>query len=87
LNVLRTIIEPTAASIEYEVDKIGASERDILIYDFWLEDSRRQATKAADQICGLNVLRTINQPMAASIVSGLDKKVPASVTSSSMTFG
>src|SRR5438105_2508953 len=37
-------------------------------------DSQRQATKNAGQIAGLNVLRIINEPTAASLAYGLDKK-------------
>ena len=40
----------------------------------YFNDSQRQATKDAGQICGLNVLRIINVPTAAAIVYGLDKK-------------
>ena len=36
-------------------------------------DSQRQATKDAGAICGLNVLRIINEPTAAAIAYGLDK--------------
>merc|ERR1719365_467725 len=36
--------------------------------------SQRQATKDAGAICGLNVLRIINEPTAAAIAYGLDKK-------------
>ena len=37
-------------------------------------DSQRQATKDAGVIAGLNVLRVINEPTAAAIAYGLDKK-------------
>merc|ERR1712060_635850 len=37
-------------------------------------DSRRQATKDAGAIAGLNVMRIINEPTAAAIAYGLDKK-------------
>ncbi|TKC43295.1 hypothetical protein EI555_015201 [Monodon monoceros] len=40
-------------------------------------DSQRQATKGAGTIAGLNVLRIINEPTAAAIAYGLDKKVGA----------
>ena len=40
----------------------------------YLDDSQRQATKDAGQIAGLNVLRIINEPTAASLAYGLDKK-------------
>merc|ERR1711937_490019 len=40
----------------------------------YFNESQRQATKDAGQICGLNVLRIINEPTAAAIAYGLDKK-------------
>lgn len=40
----------------------------------YFNDSQRQATKDAGSIAGLNVLRMINEPTAAAIAYGLDKK-------------
>lgn len=40
----------------------------------YFDDSQRQATKDAGRISGLNVLRIINEPTAASLAYGLDKK-------------
>jgi len=40
----------------------------------YFNDSQRQATKDADHITGLEVLRIINEPTAASLAYGLDKK-------------
>ncbi|KAI0749835.1 heat shock protein 70 [Daedaleopsis nitida] len=40
----------------------------------YFDDSQRQATKDAGTISGLNVLRIINEPAAAAIAYGLDKK-------------
>ena len=40
----------------------------------YFNDSQRQATKDAGQIAGLNILRIINEPTAAAIAYGLDKK-------------
>jgi heat shock protein 1/8 len=40
----------------------------------YFSDSQRQATKDAGVISGLNVLRIINEPTAAAIAYGLDKK-------------
>ncbi len=39
----------------------------------YFNDAQRQATKEAGQIAGLNVLRIINEPTAASLAYGLDK--------------
>jgi len=41
----------------------------------YFNDSQRQATKDSGVIAGLNVLRIINEPTAAAIAYGLDKKV------------
>ncbi|ODQ80860.1 hypothetical protein BABINDRAFT_161056 [Babjeviella inositovora NRRL Y-12698] len=40
----------------------------------YFNDSQRQATKTAGQIVGLNVLRVVNEPTAAALAYGLDKK-------------
>jgi molecular chaperone DnaK len=40
----------------------------------YFDDSQRQATKDAGRIAGLNVLRIINEPTAASLAYGMDKK-------------
>ncbi|MBV6340592.1 molecular chaperone DnaK [Candidatus Magnetobacterium casense] len=40
----------------------------------YFDDSQRQATKDAGKIAGLNVLRIINEPTAASLAYGIDKK-------------
>ena len=50
----------------------------------YFNDSQRQATKDAGTISGMNVLRIINEPTAAAIAYGLDKKVSGSVTFSSL---
>lgn len=46
----------------------------------YFNDSQRQATKDAGTIAGLNVLRIINEPTAAAIAYGLDKKVTTNST-------
>jgi len=45
----------------------------------YFNDSQRQATKDAGKIAGLEVLRIINEPTAASLAYGLDKKQDATV--------
>jgi len=40
----------------------------------YFTDSQRQSTKDAGMIAGLNVLRIINEPTAAALAYGLDKK-------------
>ncbi len=45
----------------------------------YFNDAQRQATKDAGQIAGLNVLRIVNEPTAASLAYGLEKKKDATV--------
>jgi molecular chaperone DnaK len=45
----------------------------------YFNDAQRQATKDAGQIAGLNVLRIINEPTAASLAYGLDKKTDETI--------
>merc|ERR1712227_661715 len=53
----------------------GKSVKDVVItVPAYFNDSQRQATKDAGAIAGLNVLRIINEPTAAAIAYGLDKK-------------
>ncbi|XP_059487618.1 heat shock 70 kDa protein cognate 4-like [Neocloeon triangulifer] len=54
---------------------LGKSVKDAVItVPAYFNDSQRQATKDAGVIAGLNVLRIINEPTAAAIAYGLDKK-------------
>ena len=54
---------------------LGESVTDAVItVPAYFNDSQRQATKDAGIIAGLNVLRIINEPTAAAIAYGLDKK-------------
>jgi molecular chaperone DnaK len=56
-------------------DYLGASVTDAVItVPAYFDDSQRQATKDAGKIAGLNVLRIINEPTAAALAYGLDKK-------------
>merc|ERR1712188_330725 len=53
----------------------GKTVKDVLVtVPAYFNDSQRQATKDAGTIAGLNVLRIINEPTAAAIAYGLDKK-------------
>jgi len=49
-------------------------EQAVITVPAYFNDSQRQATKDAGQIAGLEVLRIINEPTAASLAYGLDKK-------------
>ena len=54
---------------------LGQTVRDAVVtVPAYFNDSQRQATKDAGVIAGLNVLRIINEPTAAAIAYGLDKK-------------
>ncbi|NQW78576.1 MAG: Hsp70 family protein, partial [Chitinophagaceae bacterium] len=56
-------------------DYLGTEVTDAVItVPAYFNDSQRQATKNAGEIAGLNVLRIINEPTAASLAYGLDKK-------------
>jgi molecular chaperone DnaK len=56
---------------EYLGEKISDA---VITVPAYFSDSQRQATKDAGKIAGLNVLRIINEPTAASLAYGLDKK-------------
>ena len=54
---------------------LGSEVKDAVItVPAYFNDSQRQATKDAGTIAGLNVLRIINEPTAAALAYGLDKK-------------
>ena len=54
---------------------IGSTIKDAVVtVPAYFNDSQRQATKDAGAIAGLNILRIINEPTAAAIAYGLDKK-------------
>ncbi|KAG7822678.1 hypothetical protein KL909_003843 [Ogataea angusta] len=54
---------------------LGTTVKDAVItVPAYFNDSQRQATKDAGLIAGLNVMRIINEPTAAAIAYGLDKK-------------
>lgn len=52
----------------------GKVDQAVITVPAYFNDSQRQATKDAGTIAGLNVLRIINEPTAAAIAYGLDKK-------------
>jgi molecular chaperone DnaK len=60
---------------KYAEDYLGETISDAVItVPAYFNDSQRQATKDAGKIAGLNVLRIINEPTAASLAYGLDKR-------------
>ncbi len=60
---------------KYSEDFLGEPVNDAVItVPAYFNDSQRQATKDAGKIAGLNVLRIINEPTAASLAYGMDKR-------------
>ena len=52
----------------------GKVEKAVITVPAYFDDSQRQATKQAGEIAGLEVVRIINEPTAAALAYGLDKK-------------
>ncbi len=56
-------------------DYLGTKvEKAVITVPAYFNDAQRQATKDAGKIAGLNVLRIVNEPTAAALAYGLDKK-------------
>jgi molecular chaperone DnaK len=66
--ILRKLAEDAAKSLGERVTEA------VITVPAYFNDAQRQATKDAGQIAGLNVLRIINEPTAAALAYGLDKK-------------
>ena len=67
-EVLRRMKETAEAHLGETVDKA------VITVPAYFNDAQRQATKDAGKIAGLEVLRIINEPTAAALAYGLDKK-------------
>jgi len=67
-QVLRKLIEDAGTYLGQNVTQA------VITVPAYFNDSQRQATKDAGQIAGVEVLRIINEPTAASLSYGLDKK-------------
>lgn len=66
---------------------LGTTVKDAVVtVPAYFNDSQRQATKDAGVISGLNVLRIINEPTAAAIAYGLDKKKGSAHESNVLIF-
>ena len=66
---------------------LGSTVTDAVItVPAYFNDSQRQATKDAGEIAGLNVMRIINEPTAAAIAYGLDKRSNSSVAKNVLIF-
>ena len=67
-EVLRKLVEDVSKHLGEQVKQA------VITVQAYFNDSQRQATKDAGKIAGLEVLRIINEPTAASLAYGLDKK-------------
>nr|YP_010171000.1 Hsp70-type chaperone [Chondria tumulosa]QSD57141.1 Hsp70-type chaperone [Chondria tumulosa] len=67
-EILRKLVEDASRYLGYQITKA------VITVPAYFNDSQRQATKDAGRIAGLDVLRIINEPTAASLSYGLDKK-------------
>ncbi len=66
--ILKKIKEDAEAYLGEKVDKA------VITVPAYFDDAQRQATKQAGEIAGLEVVRIINEPTAAALAYGLDKK-------------
>jgi len=67
-EVLRKLVDDASKHLGEQVKQA------VITVPAYFNDSQRQATKDAGKIAGLEVLRIINEPTAASLAYGLDKK-------------
>jgi molecular chaperone DnaK len=67
-RILRKLKEAAEAYLGHKVNKA------VITVPAYFNDAQRQATKDAGQIAGLEVARIINEPTAAALAYGLDKK-------------
>ncbi|MBN1255045.1 MAG: molecular chaperone DnaK [Deltaproteobacteria bacterium] len=67
-QVLRKLVDDASKYLGEKVTDV------VITVPAYFNDAQRQATKDAGTIAGLNVLRIINEPTAASLAYGLDKK-------------
>lgn len=66
--ILRALRERAEAALKEPVQKV------VITVPAYFNDSQRQATKDAGRLAGLEVVRLLNEPTAASLAYGLDKK-------------
>ena len=65
---------------EYAESYLGEKiEKAVITVPAYFNDSQRQATKDAGKIAGLDVLRIINEPTAAALAYGMDKKAAGTI--------
>ncbi len=66
--VLRKMVDDASAKLGYKINDV------VITVPAYFNNAQREATEAAGKIAGLNVLRIINEPTAAALSYGLDKK-------------
>jgi len=66
--ILRSLRERAEAYLQEPIQKV------VITVPAYFNDSQRQATKDAGKLAGLEVVRLLNEPTAASLAYGLDKK-------------
>ncbi len=71
--VLRSLKQQAEADLGVEVTKA------VITVPAYFNDAQRQATKDAGRIAGLDVLRLVNEPTAAALAYGLDKRKEGTV--------
>ena len=67
-NVLRKLVDDASAYLGEKVTQA------VITVPAYFNDAQRQATKDAGRIAGLEVLRVVNEPTAAALAYGMDKK-------------
>ncbi|MEX2167988.1 MAG: molecular chaperone DnaK [Pirellulales bacterium] len=72
-KILRKLKESAEAYLGHKVNKA------VITVPAYFNDAQRQATKDAGQIAGLEVARIINEPTAASLAYGLDRKAQETI--------
>ena len=72
-KVLRSLKESAEAYLGHKVNKA------VITVPAYFNDAQRQATKDAGQSAGLEVMRIINEPTAAALAYGLDKKTQETI--------
>lgn len=72
LEVSAEILKVLRVRAERELD--GPIDGAVITVPAYFDDAQRQATKDAARLAGLNVLRLLNEPTAAALAYGLDKK-------------
>ncbi len=76
-EISAVILQKLKAAAE---DHVGQTITDAVItVPAYFNDAQRQATKDAGRIAGLNVLRIVNEPTAAALAYGLDKKTDETI--------